>query len=132
MDHEGRVFSEPSDDGYRCPECGYTRDDAAFYLDHHLCEARGGPKMPPWPKHNTDLVDAPPERVWIVGQQNLVGFSTRFFASNLDHGDEYPEYVRADLYEQAVKERAEAEKICRGWEDRFHELSKRLRESKTA
>ena len=26
------------DDTLRCPECGYTADDAVIYLDHHLCK----------------------------------------------------------------------------------------------
>ena len=24
---------------YRCPECQYTHDDAARFMDHHICEA---------------------------------------------------------------------------------------------
>lgn len=31
---------------YRCPMCGYTVADAQFHMDHHICEARGGPPMP--------------------------------------------------------------------------------------
>jgi hypothetical protein len=32
---------------YHCPKCGYTPEDAAFHMDHHICEAKyGGPPMP--------------------------------------------------------------------------------------
>ena len=31
---------------YRCPCCNYTHADAAYNMDHHICERKGGPKMP--------------------------------------------------------------------------------------
>lgn len=31
---------------YRCPECGYTEEDARIHMDHHICVAKGGPPMP--------------------------------------------------------------------------------------
>jgi hypothetical protein len=24
----------------RCPECGYTKEDAQFHMDHHLCKGK--------------------------------------------------------------------------------------------
>ena len=31
-----------SDEAYRCPSCGYTAEDAAFHMDHRLCEIKTG------------------------------------------------------------------------------------------
>lgn len=40
-----REKAKPSDT-YRCPDCGYTQEDAALHMDHSICEAKGGPPMP--------------------------------------------------------------------------------------
>ena len=31
----------------RCPDCGYTQQDAELHLDHHLCKNQN----PPWRKY---------------------------------------------------------------------------------
>mgnify|MGYP006999764581 CR=1 FL=1 len=52
-----------------------------------------------------------PERIWVTGVERYIGFY-RITASSLDHsgageGYEYPEYVRANLYD-ALRAQVEA------------------------
>ena len=53
-----------------------------------------------------------PEKLWITYEDSL--WSSRSFrASDLDHGPEYPCYVRIDLFEQQAKQIEDLLKICK-------------------
>jgi hypothetical protein len=39
---------------YHCPDCGYTRADAAYHMDHRICELKGGPPMPKGPMNEDE------------------------------------------------------------------------------
>lgn len=43
-----------------------------------------------------------PARIWVTREESLWPGFRSFKASSLDHGDEYPEYVRADLVKEAL------------------------------
>ena len=47
-----------------------------------------------------------PERIWVTHEdhsRSWGGSFGSFMASDLDHGDEYPEYIRADLVQALIK-----------------------------
>ena len=53
-----------------------------------------------------------PERIWVTGEYRIWPTFRSFTASDLDHSNDdgtcdYPEYVRADLYDALAKERDE-------------------------
>lgn len=52
-----------------------------------------------------------PEKLWMTAEeQGWPGSFRSFRLSDLEHPEEYPAYVRADLYEQVKRERDEAMK----------------------
>lgn len=46
LDDDYKCYAHAGPEAYRCSDCGYTQADAAFNMDHRLCEAAGGPLMP--------------------------------------------------------------------------------------
>lgn len=47
-----------------------------------------------------------PDRIWVTHEDcatSWAGSFRAFKASDLDHGDEYPEYIRADLVQSLIK-----------------------------
>lgn len=44
-----------------------------------------------------------PERIWITKEESVIGEQRSFRASNLDHGDDWLQYVRADKVQALVE-----------------------------
>lgn len=75
-----------------------------------------------------------PERIWITGESCLWPTFRHFHASDLDHSNDegtcdYPEYVRADLYDAA---QAEVARLTAALADAETRGAERMREAAAA
>ena len=58
-----------------------------------------------------------PAKIWITMEDHTAsraGAFRRWHASDLDHGDEYPVYIRADLVEPLVEALRKCALVCAG------------------